>query len=85
MGRNKTRTIAKGPVQVTVVQRVNKRGIKTHTHVPVPQTQTNKQKAGISKPSGKASQKTNVEGQMFEQYDPIQMLPLENDESRNKV
>lgn len=86
MGRNKTRTIVKGPVQVEAIRRVNKRNIVTHTHVPVPTTPSSKQRiVGIPKTPRKPAPKSNNQHKIIEEYDPIQMMPLDEVRNHSKV
>lgn len=86
MGRSKTKPIVKGPIQVEAIRRVNKRNIVTHTHVPVPTTPSSKQSiVGIPKTPRKPAPKGNTGQNIVEEYDPIQILPLDEVRNHNKV
>lgn len=86
MGRNKKKTIVKGPIQVEAVRRVNKRNVVTHTHIPVPATPRGKQSIiGIPKTPRKLASKGNTQHPIIEEYDPVQMLPLDEVRNHSKV
>lgn len=80
------RTITKGPIQVEAIRKVNKRNIVTHTHVPVPATPSSKQIiVGIPKTPRKPAPKGNTQHNIIEEYDPIQILPLDEAGNHSKV
>jgi hypothetical protein len=87
MGHNTKHTILKGPVQVTAIRSVNKRGTVTTRHVAMPQTPKSKRWLDTKSPQTpqKRRRENTDEYPMFEEYDSVQMQPLDEEASNTKV